>query len=125
MMRSVAPVEPVKGGIDVICRENGRFFLLMWGEPVSLVDYEDAVLYLDIGRSELGLYFYHPATEKDFRRKVVLVETQVPENINGFMTAALVGQRLVDVVLIDSRYTLENLRVEGIQNFMATCRLVL
>lgn len=112
---------PVTTGIDVVCRENGRFMLVMWGQLISKYDYLDSILYLDVGKENLSLYFYHPATEENYRRKFLVAESGKP---NGFLVPALVGQRLVDIILLDERYSLENLRIEAVQNFMATCRFV-
>ncbi|PZR95202.1 MAG: hypothetical protein DI537_05300 [Stutzerimonas stutzeri] len=109
----------IRAQVDVVCRPNGRFYVMAWGKPVAKADFADAILYLDLTATSMSLYFYHCATEGRARRRVVIAES---DRINGFMVPALAGQMLVDFLLIDDRYTLDNLRVEGIQNFMATCR---
>lgn len=116
---TVTQYPTIRSEIDVVCRPNGRFYLLAWGQPVDGVDFKDAILYLDLTASSMTLYFYHCAAEGRARRRVVVAES---DRVNGFMVPALAGQMLVDVLLIDQRYSLENLRVEAIQNFMATCR---
>lgn len=109
----------IRSEIDVVCRPNGRFYVLAWGQPLERSDVKDAILYLDLSTTSMTLYFYHCAVDGRPRRRVVVAES---DRVNGFMVPALAGQMLVDVLLIDQRYSLDNLRVEGIQNFMATCR---
>lgn len=115
----MAAYPTIRSEIDVVCRPNGRFYLLAWGQPIERADYKDAILYLDLTGSSMSLYFYHCATEGQARRRVVVAES---DRVNGFMVPALAGQMLVDVIVIDNRYSLGDLRIEGIQNFMATCR---
>ncbi len=115
----ISPYPTIRSEVDVVCRPNGRFYLIAWGKPVEKSDYKDAILYLDLTGSSMSLYFYHCATDGQSRRRVVVADS---DRVNGFMVPALAGQMLVDVLLIDDRYSLENLRIEGIQNFMATCR---
>lgn len=109
----------IRSEIDVVCRPNGRLYVLAWGSPLELRDYKDAILYLDFSQTGMSLYFYHCETPNQRRRRVIVAES---ERVNSFMVPALSGQMLVDFVLIDNRYSLDDLRIEGIQNFMATCR---
>lgn len=109
----------IRSEIDVVCRPNGRLYVLAWGKPLEKHDYKDAILYLDFNHTGMSLYFYHCATDSQQRRRVIVAES---DKVNSFMVPALSGQMLVDVILIDDSYSLDNLRIEGIQNFMATCR---
>lgn len=122
MEQKAARIEyPVSSGIDVVCRQNGRLMLVMWGQPVAEDDYLGAILYLDVGDISTSLYFYHPATDERERRRHFIAKA---DECNSFMIPALTGQRLVDVVILDENVQVENLRVENVQNFLATCRAV-
>lgn len=106
--------EPIRDGLDVVGRPNGRICLTAPAGRLYEEDYRDAILYLDFTPQGVRLYFSHPETETQEGRTVVLAQF---DRYDRSLAMRLEAQKLVDVFLI------QRMTFDGIQNFMAVCRV--
>lgn len=104
----------IRDGLDVLGRPNGRLCLAASAGRLYEEDYRDAILYLDFTPQGVKLYFSHPETETCEGRTVLLAQF---DRFDKSLALRLEAQKLVDVFLI------QKLSFEGIQNFMAVCRV--
>lgn len=106
--------EPIRDGLTLLGRPNGRICIASWAGRLYEEDYLNAVLYLDFTPQGVRLYFYHPETESQEGRVVMLAQF---DRYDPSLAMRLEAQKLVDVFLF------QQLSFDRIQNFMAVCRV--
>lgn len=113
-MKHETPVADIVTTLALTVRPNGRVQVSTIKRHLPQEHYLGGYLYLDFRPGGFRLYFLLPETEYMPGSELVLAAN---DRYDLSLAMRLERQKLVDVLFI------EKLSFDGIQNFMATCRL--